>query len=228
MSLTIVFLVIGGLTIGGVAGYYFHDRKIREQRRKYKAKIQKSDELIEQKMQQADQKYENKLKEAELKGRKIIEGAEKELEKRQDKLEQMEERIVKKEEKIDEKLEILDKEKESLHEKSQMQKQQRETKQQEIQETIEQQKKKLSDIADLKPADAKAELMHLVEIESQKEIVEFVEKSKTIKKEEADKEAQHIISRVLPRIAMNSVAEFTVAMIDIPSEDYKGKLIGRE
>ncbi len=228
MSLTIVFLLIGGLVVGGVAWYYVHDRKIREQRRKYKAKIQKSDELVEQKLQQAQVKYEQKVKESEIKARRIIEWAEKDLEKRQDKLDQMESRIIKKEERLDEKIELLEKEKESLQQRNQSQKQQRERKNQETEWLIEQQKKKLSEIAHLKPEDAKAELMNLIEAESQSEILEFVEKSKVIIKEEADKEAQHIISRVLPRIAMNSVAEFTVAMIDIPSEDYKGKLIWRE
>jgi hypothetical protein len=49
-----------------------------------------------------------------------------------------------------------------------------------------------------------------------------------IKKEEADTEAGQIIARALPRIAGECVGEFTTVIVDIPSEDLKGKLIGRE
>ena len=51
---------------------------------------------------------------------------------------------------------------------------------------------------------------------------------RTIKKEEADKEAMQIIARVMPRLAAESVGEFTSELVDIPDESYKGKLIGRE
>ena len=55
-----------------------------------------------------------------------------------------------------------------------------------------------------------------------------LEKFKTIKAEEAQKEAAMIISQALPRIAADTVSEFTSKMIDLPSEEFKGKLIGRE
>ena len=50
---------------------------------------------------------------------------------------------------------------------------------------------------------------------------EFVEKMKTIKTEEADKEASQILAKALPRIASESVNEFTVKSVDLPNEDYK-------
>jgi hypothetical protein len=46
-----------------------------------------------------------------------------------------------------------------------------------------------------------------------------------IKKEEADKEAMQIVARVMPRIAAESVGEYTSELIDIPDESFKGKLI---
>jgi hypothetical protein len=56
-------------------------------------------------------------------------------------------------------------------------------------------------------------------------MVLFVEKIKTITKEEADKEAAQIIAQALPRVVVNSVDEFTTRSIDLPNEDIKGKLI---
>lgn len=59
-------------------------------------------------------------------------------------------------------------------------------------------------------------------------MTQFVEKMKTITKEEADKEAVEILVRALPRVAAESVTEYTTIMVDLPNEEFKGKLIGRE
>ena len=97
-----------------------------------------------------------------------------------------------------------------------------------IQEIVQAQTEKLSTIARLSQEEAKEELMNNITIENEQEIKEFVEKYRTIKKEEADNEAMQIIARVMPRLATDSVNQFTSELIDIPDEGYKGKLIGRE
>jgi len=68
---------------------------------------------------------------------------------------------------------------------------------------------------------AKEHLFKNIEEVNKKEISEFVEKFKTIKKEEADKEAAQIVSQALPRIAADSVTEFTTQLVDLPNEDFK-------
>ncbi|MEF2175827.1 MAG: HDIG domain-containing metalloprotein, partial [Candidatus Absconditabacteria bacterium] len=65
-------------------------------------------------------------------------------------------------------------------------------------------------------------------IEYSDEISQFIQKFKTVKQDEALKNAAEIITKVLPRVAVDQVSEFTVSNVDIPSEDTKGKLIGRE
>ena len=67
-----------------------------------------------------------------------------------------------------------------------------------------------------------------IEAEHQEELIRSIEKFKTIKAEEASKEAAIIISQALPKVAADTVSEFTSKMIDLPSEEFKGKLIGRE
>jgi hypothetical protein len=79
----------------------------------------------------------------------------------------------------------------------------------------------LSEISNLTPEQAKNALFEQVEKDEKDEIVKFVEKFKTIKKEEADKESQEILSKVLPRISMNSVSEFTITSVELASEDIK-------
>ena len=87
---------------------------------------------------------------------------------------------------------------------------------------------KLSEIAGIKPEEAKQQIMERIEAEHQEELIRYIEKFKTIKAEEASKEAAIIISQALPKVAADTVSEFTSKMIDLPSEEFKGKLIGRE
>jgi len=101
-------------------------------------------------------------------------------------------------------------------------------KQREIDEIIAEQKLKLSEIAKVKPEEAKEQIFQRIEEENQKEIVRFIQKFKTIKAEEADKEAAQILAQAMPKLAADTVSEFTSKMIDLPNEDFKGKLIGRE
>ena len=98
----------------------------------------------------------------------------------------------------------------------------------EAENVVKQQTEKLAEIAKLNKEEAKEQLFANMEIEYQKEIKQFIEKMKTIKTEEADKEASQILAKALPRIASESVNEFTVKSVDLPNEDYKWKLIGRE
>jgi ribonuclease Y len=107
-------------------------------------------------------------------------------------------------------LERLEKEKEKVIEK-----------QKEVEDVIKQQTDKLAEIAGLKKEEAKDQLFANMEVEYQEEIKAFVEKMKTIKTEEADKEASQILAKALPRIASESVNEFTVKSVDLPNEDYK-------
>lgn len=170
----------------------------------------KASELEEEIVNTAKNEAEKLMKQAEEKCEKMEE-------KKQKQLEQIEERILKREEKMDERLIKLEEQKEEMKNKLE-----------EIDKIKEEQQKKLETIAKMKAEDAKQLLMNAIEEKSQAEIKQFIEKFKLIKKEETDKEAAQIVARVLPRIASDAVSEFTSTTVDIPSEDFKGKLIGRE
>ena len=91
--------------------------------------------------------------------------------------------------------------------------------------SLSEEKMKLSEIAGIKPEEAKQQIMERIEAEHQEELIRYIEKFKTIKAEEASKEAAIIISQALPKVAADTVSEFTSKMIDLPSEEFKGKLI---
>lgn len=177
----------------------------------------KNTDTLKEKLNNINKTSEDIIRKAEQKSQTLMFEAQKDIDRKHQKLDSIEERLLKKEEKIDEKYELLDKQKEEIA-----------TKKQELQKHIEEQKGILADIAKLTPEQAKGKLFDQIEQENNKEINAFIEKFKSIKTEEADKEAVHILTKILPRVSMNSVSEFTVSSIDLPSEDMKGKLIGRE
>jgi len=172
-------------------------------------------------MAKARELEEEIIAEAKKKAEKVVENAEKKAEKieeqRTKKIEEMQNRLLIREEKMDQKIEKIEVEKEKLTEKKK-----------EADEIIHKQIKKLEEVAKLSAEDAKEELFNKIETEHQKELVIFIEKLKTIKNEEAEKEATSIIVKAIPRVASESVSEFTSNLVDIPNEEFKGKLIGRE
>ncbi len=239
MTLMTLLSIIASLAIGAVAGFYGYKKTLTEKALAYKAKMEKfkeieeemlekirakEDELIEKMRNKeieladtAHRKADDIILKAEQKAVKIEEMAEKDIAKTQERLEKLEEKILQKEEKLDEKKEALETEKQKLEEKYK-----------EIDEIITQQQEKLSQISGLSKEEAKDALLELIKKIEEKEIETFVEKYRTIKKEEADKEAMQIIMKVMPRIAADTVGEYTVESVDIPEEHFKWKLIGRE
>lgn len=170
----------------------------------------KARELEEEIIEKAKDKSKEILEQSEQRAQKLEE-------KRLEKMETIQNRLLDREEKMEQKLNKLEEEKQKIVEK-----------QQEAENLVKAQTEKLSEVAKLSEEEAKEQLFENIKIEKENEIKQFVEKFKTIKTEEADKEAAMIIAKTLPRIASNSVNEFTIKSVDLPNDDYKGKLIGRE
>lgn len=198
------------LAIGGAAGFYGYKKSLTEKQLRYKKKMERVKEIEEEMLDEAKKKSEVILEQAEVKAQKIED-------QRLAKMEEIQNRLLLREEKMDQKLEKLEEEKMKIVEK-----------QREADQLIDQQKMKLSEIAGIKPEEAKQQIMERIEAEHQEELIRYIEKFKTIKAEEARKEAAIIISQALPKVAADTVSEFTSKMIDLPSEEFKGKLIGRE
>lgn len=172
--------------------------------------MEKVKEIEEEMLEVSKKKAASLLELAEEKAQKIET-------QRLEKMEIIQNRLLAREEKMDEKLEKLEQEKIKLTDK-----------QKEMDAVIIEQTNKIAEIAKLTKDEAKQQLFAQVEKNYQKDMIVFIEKLKTITKEEADKEAAQIVAQALPRVAVNSVDEFTTRTIDLPNEDIKGKLIGRE
>ena len=228
MEFSTIIIAIISLWAWWLAGFYWYKKTLTDKAIAFKARMEKVKEIEEEKMDILRKKEEELLSQSrkradeiiarsEEKALRIEENAEKDIIRTQEKLDKIEERLLEKEDKLDERKEQLDSEREKIADEMKQ-----------AHSLVEEQAEKLSQIAKLSQQEAKNELMNIIQITEEKDIQEFVEKYRIIKKEEADKEAMQIIARVMPRLAAESVAEFTSELIDIPDESYKGKLIGRE
>ncbi len=210
MDIIVIIWYLLALGIGWAAGFYGYKRTLTQKAIQFKERMAKAKELEEQMVEEAKKKAERLLEQAEEKAQKIED-------QRIQKMEVIQNRLLAREEKMDEKLEKLEQEKSKLGDK-----------QKELEDKVKEQVNKLAETAKLSKDEAKDILMKQIEKEYQSDFVDFIEKLKNIKREEADKEAAMIVSKALPRVAVDSVSEFTTKTVDLPNEDFKGKLIWRE
>jgi len=209
-TLIIALLVAWGVVIWAVAWFFGYKKTMTEKAIKFKERMARAKEIEEEILEEAKKKWEQRIAEAEKKAEKIEE-------QRLAKMEEIQNRLLDREEKMEQRLEKLEEEKKKVLELRQQ-----------AEDVVKQQMDKLAEIGKLSPKEAKEQIFAMIEKEQASEIERFVEKYKTIKTEEAETEAAKIIVQSLPKLATQNIDEFTTKTVDLPNEEFKGKLIWRE
>ena len=142
-----------------------------------------------------------------------------------------EKRLSKREDMIDQKLETLNA-KERMLEAAQRSVAEKEkalaAKDRHLNELIAQQKSQLLKVANLTVEEAKAQLLSKIEKDLERETAQLIERRLEEAKETAEGQAREIIVIAIQRYAADHTCESTVSTVDIPSDDMKGRVIGRE
>ncbi|MBI4767665.1 MAG: ribonuclease Y [Deltaproteobacteria bacterium] len=156
---------------------------------------------------------------------------EKETKERKQEIQDQEKRILNKEQNLDRKIEIIEK-RESEFEKKEKALTQKEKDALELKENYEvlisEQKKQLEYLAGISSQEAKELLLQAMENEAKHEAAKTIRRLESEAKEIADKKAKEIISLAIKRYAGDYVAEKTVSYVNLPNEEMKGRIIGRE
>jgi len=205
------------LVVGVVGGWYLRRFQISQKTQNAEAKANKL-------MEDAKARAREILISAKDEALKIKEEAKRGEEERRKRLAQIEERVQKREEAYDKKILELDQKQKALFEKEK----QIESIKEEILSLKENQKERLEKISKLSKEEAKKLLLELTEEEIKEELVSKIRKAEEVAKEEADKRAAEIISLAVQRYAGPHTAETTVSTIHLPSDELKGRIIGRE
>ena len=178
---------------------------------------------------------ESRLKEADLESKEKMLAARTEFEKqsreRRDEIKVVERRLQQKEETVDKKTQQLEKREgdvekrdKSLSDKESSL-QQRES---QLDTLMDEQRHKLEQISGLTVEEAKKQLIHGIENEAKLEAAHIIKRIETEANELGHIKANKIIGGAIQRMASDYVAENTVSVVDLPSDDMKGRIIGRE
>ena len=149
---------------------------------------------------------------------------EREMRQRRAEVNRLEDRIAKKEETLDKKTDALEKKNEQLDRKLK----ENEVVKEQIEGVLSEQLKKLELISGISVDEARDELIERVESEMKHELAERLDALETQFKEEADEKAKNILSLAIQRYASDHVSEATISSVALPSEEMKGRIIGRE
>ncbi len=179
---------------------------------------------IKQMMLEARDEAKKIIAEAEKKGEEIIETNRKEAKEKENQLKKTEDRLIKKEEFIDQRQIELSKEEETIKEKiAEAEKIKEEA------ENLDQQKtKELEKVSSLSKEEAKEELLTQVEKEAEEDLLIRMRKLENIGTEKLENRAKEILTSSIHRLGNSMTSEVMSTTITIPSDEVKGKVIGKE
>ena len=185
---------------------------------------QQAKNIVNEAIKNAENKKREILLEAKEENHSLKAELDKEIKERRAEVQRQERRNQQKEESLDKKSESLDKKEEELNGKL---KEVENTKEQ-IQKTLKDEIAVLEKISGFTAAEAKDYLLKNMESEIQHEAAIKIKDAESAIKEEVDKRARNILSAAIQKCAADHVAESTISVVNLPSDDMKGRIIGRE
>ncbi|MDI7246874.1 MAG: ribonuclease Y [Bacillota bacterium] len=192
------------------------------------AKIQSAElaakRIVEEAEKEAEAAKREILLEAKEEAHRLRNEIEQEERTRRAELQRTERRLLQKEESLDRKLEALERKEESITRKER----DLEAAKEEVAKLHVEQRAELQRISGLSSEDAKALLLKDVEDEIRHEAAVLIRDIEAQAKEEAERRAREIVAAAIQRCAADHVAETSVSVVSLPSDEMKGRIIGRE
>ena len=223
MSLDVLSIFIG-LVVGALAFMLFNSAIGKNAKKEAQKILDEANNQAKNTVKQAvldgkTQVYDLKLQaEKEIKEKKSeIQSQENKLQRREDSLNFCDENLTQKERKLDEKLRKADEKSAQLDKMEE-----------ELQSRIDGQIALLERVSNMSEQEAKAELMEVVETKMSDEVAAYIREKEEEAKEQAAENAREIIATAIQRYSQDETLERTVSVVALPSEEMKGRIIGRE
>ena len=224
LNLTSVLFGILGIVIGVVIMMLISRAGLNRDKQKAKLIVEEAEANAKSVLKQAvldgkTQAYDLKLQaEKEIKDRRNeVQNLENKLLRKEDSLEYREKTIKESEKKLDAKLREADEKVSKLNKMEE-----------DLQARIDSQITVLEQVASMTRDEAKAELMEIVEQKIKNEMAVYIRDQEEEARQTAQKKAQEIIATAVQRYSQDEISERTVSVVALPSEDMKGRIIGRE
>jgi len=210
-------VAIVSLGIGAILGYYARQSIAKRDYANIEAKIQK-------RISKTKAETDEILTKAKEKALKIIESAKKELDQRREKIFKTEKLLLKRENVLDERISNLEQGKKEFHQKVEKLKKIKEN----LENLEKEAQEKLEKISGLSRERAEKELLQNIEREYQKEILDRIKKLESEGWEKFERKAKEILAFAIQKCGLSQAQEITTSVVNLPSEDIKGRIIGKE
>jgi ribonucrease Y len=189
------------------------DRILEDARKSAESKVKEADLEAKEKLLSMRSEFDRKAQERRD-----------EMKKSEQRLEQKEQNLDKKTQQIDARIAEVEKRDKGLSDREKA----LESREGELVQLIEEQRHKLEQVAGLSMEEAKRELIRGIENEAKLDAARIIQRIETEANELGQQKARKILGMAIQRMASDYVAENTVSVVDLPSEDMKGRIIGRE
>jgi len=223
-----IIYVLLGIVAGLVSGWWLGE--IFE-----KNKLKKAKDDADKILKEAKIKGEEVIRKADLDGKELLYKLRMDFDKqhtaKKEELFQLEKRLIQREENLEKRLDFIEtKEQELSAREANLKKlsQELESKNESLRQLIEEEKEKLKKISSLTQEEARELLLKRYEEELRSEKAKMIRVMEEEVKEEAEKEAKEIASLAIQRCAVEQTTESTVSVVQLPNDEIKGRIIGRE
>ncbi|OPG15614.1 ribonuclease Y [Ferroacidibacillus organovorans] len=183
-----------------------------------------AEQLIEAAKREAEGKLKESTLEAKEEAHRIRSDAERDIRERRFEVQRLERRLLQKEEALDRRNEALDRREESLA----MQERNLDKLREDAEALVVERTQEMERIAVLTRDEAKAMILEQVRSECKHDAALLMKEIETQARDDAERKAKEIIATAIQRCAADHVAETTVSVVTLPSDEMKGRIIGRE
>lgn len=220
-----VFLAIAVVAIlAAVVVIAINNKRVKENNAKIGNADAKAREIIDEALREAESKKRESLLEIKEESIRTKNDLDREIKERRAEIQRNERRIQQKEENIDRKTESIERKEASLAAKEESLAKEKE----QIAKLNEERLQELERISGLTSEQAKEHLLKIVEDDVKLESAKLIKDMETRVKEEADKKAKDYIVGAIQKCAADHVSEATISVVQLPNDEMKGRIIGRE
>ncbi len=227
---TIIYIGLAGLAAASFFGLGYFIRKLHA-----KSKIKTAEDKAKKMVESAKTEADKIRHEAELQAKDVLlklrTEFEKETKDRRQELIILEKRLIQKEENLDRKVDILDRKDKDIERREHSLSDKEKligAKEKDLDRLLQEEKEKLQNISGMTRDEARQLLLKKLEDEVKQEAAIMIKRTEEEAKEKADKEARKIIGLAIQRCAADHTVETTVSVVHLPSDEMKGRIIGRE
>lgn len=221
LSGEVLIAALLAIVVGAIIGYIL--RKIIGEKKIKSAEIESS-RIIEEAKTKASQEAKEKILSAKEEIHKLRNDLDKEAKEKEIELKKSEKRLINKEENLDKRTQSYEKKEEQLKNKMNS----LSKKEEEVEQLIEERRKEIERVSKMTTQEAKDIILDEVKKEMTHECAAYIRQATYDAKEEAQKNAREIIADAIQKNASDYVAEVSVNVVNLPNDEMKGRIIGRE